>query len=173
MVTEMEEWSKRTAVWLPGIVRASIPTLGICYGHQLLAIALGGEAGDNPNGREFGTVAIRKTRSAENDLLFGYLPETFKAHVSHTQSVLKLPAGAHCLAFSEKESVHAFFAEPYAWGIQFHPEFNQDIVRTYIDDHKDMLRKEGQNPEEILKSVTETPISSDVLTRFGKIVASH
>jgi GMP synthase (glutamine-hydrolysing) len=93
--------------------------------------------------------------------------------VSHTQSVLKLPTGTHCLAFSEKEPVHAFFAEPYAWGIQFHPEFNQDIVKTYINEYKDTLRKEGQNPEKILKSVTETPISSDVLKRFGKIIANH
>ena len=56
MVTEREPWSERTAAWLAEAARADVPILGICYGHQLLAEALGGRVGDNPRGREIGTV---------------------------------------------------------------------------------------------------------------------
>src|SRR5512143_3057996 len=58
MVTEHQDWSERTALWLVKAVEHEIPILGICYGHQLLAYALGGEVGDNPHGREFGTVEV-------------------------------------------------------------------------------------------------------------------
>jgi GMP synthase (glutamine-hydrolysing) len=45
MVTDHEPWSERAAAWLRRAVVRQTPVLGICYGHQLLAYALGGEVG--------------------------------------------------------------------------------------------------------------------------------
>ena len=53
---------------------AGLPLFGICYGHQLLAHALGGEVGDNPVGREMGTVGIDLHPEAAHDPLFDGLP---------------------------------------------------------------------------------------------------
>ena len=47
MVSAREDWSERTAQWLRQAVKKGIPTLGVCYGHQLLAHALGGRVGPN------------------------------------------------------------------------------------------------------------------------------
>ena len=59
MVSERAEWSERAARWLAGVVREdAVPVLGLCYGHQLLAHALGGDVGPNPRGREMGTVEV-------------------------------------------------------------------------------------------------------------------
>ena len=69
MVTQHLQWSERIAEWLPEAAERQIPTLGICYGHQLLAYALGGKAGNNPQGPEFGTVDVHLTKKAQNDLL--------------------------------------------------------------------------------------------------------
>jgi GMP synthase (glutamine-hydrolysing) len=52
MVTQHHDWSESVAGWLSGAVERQIPTLGICYGHQLLAYAMGGSVGNNPNGME-------------------------------------------------------------------------------------------------------------------------
>ena len=54
LVTDREPWSERTAAWLRQVVEAGTPLLGICYGHQLLAHALGGRVEQSPRGREIG-----------------------------------------------------------------------------------------------------------------------
>ncbi len=56
MVSDHEAWADRTAEWLRTAVDAGVPVLGICFGHQLLAHALGGKVGPNPRGREIGTI---------------------------------------------------------------------------------------------------------------------
>ena len=58
MVTDRQPWSEFTADWLRAIPADSVPVLGICYGHQLLAHAWGGTVGYHPRGEEVGTVAI-------------------------------------------------------------------------------------------------------------------
>src|SRR5688572_19663066 len=64
MVTHREPWSVATAAWIPTLIEEGTPLLGICYGHQLLADALGGEVAKNPRGREIGTVQIDLTDDA-------------------------------------------------------------------------------------------------------------
>ena len=54
-VTDRADWSERTASWLVKAVKREIPILGICFGHQLLAYALGGKVDYMPGGPEFGT----------------------------------------------------------------------------------------------------------------------
>jgi GMP synthase (glutamine-hydrolysing) len=143
--------------------------LGICYGHQLLAYAMGGEVGPNPNGREFGTVEITLQAPARADSLLADMPERFFGNTSHTQSVLRLPEGATCLASSRQEGCHAFAIGPTAWGVQFHPEFDANVVRTYIDQSSHLLTAEGFSPQQLLDEVRETPEASAVLRRFAQL----
>ena len=94
MVTERHDWSERSAQWLRDAVHAGMPVFGICYGHQLLAHALGGEVGDNPAGREMGTVEIALDASATDDPLFAGLPARLRAQTTHLQTVLRPPPQA-------------------------------------------------------------------------------
>ena len=170
MVSDRESWSERTAAWLPSVVEAQAPLLGICYGHQLIAHALGGRVGDNPNGIEMGVAEIRLTHAGQRDPLLGHLPDTFPAHVSHRQSALELPPGAIVLASSEKDPHHAFRIPPNIWGVQFHPELNADIARIYIRKFSRALLWEGQDPQKISEAVRETPAARTVLKRFAEMV---
>src|SRR5688572_28824387 len=74
MVTDRHDWSERSAQWLCDAAHAGVPLFGICYGHQLIAHALGGEVGDNPVGREMGTIEVSLQPQAADDPLFAGLP---------------------------------------------------------------------------------------------------
>ncbi|UCH23774.1 MAG: glutamine amidotransferase [Deltaproteobacteria bacterium] len=170
MVTDQENWSEYTAAWLRKVIAAQTPLLGICYGHQLLAYALGGRVGPSPQGGEFGTVQTRLNEQARKDALFGGLPHLMPVQVCHSQFVLKLPPGARLLASSDRDPHHAFAYGAVAWGIQFHPEFNRDILISYIRAFSNTLLSEGQKPETLIGSASNTPYGKELLRRFGKIV---
>lgn len=170
MVTDAHPWSEEVTRWLPGAVEHHLPILGICYGHQLLAHALGGQAGFHPRGREIGTIQLHATRHAGSDLLFGELPSEFSAHVTHAQSVLRLPPNARLLAASDFEPHHAFALGDLTWGVQFHPEFDEKVTRHYILEQRETLRAEGRDIALLLKTVRPSPIGDQLLQRFAQIV---
>jgi GMP synthase (glutamine-hydrolysing) len=173
MVSHREPWSETTAAWLAQLVARDTPVLGICYGHQLLAHALGGEAGDHPQGAEVGTVTVTLDDAAATDALLRGLPAQFPAHAVHWQSALRLPEGAVRLAGNDHEPVHAFRAGEHAWGVQFHPEFDADVMRDYIDQLADGLARAGTDPAALREQVVPTDAAAGLLGRFARIVEAH
>ena len=171
MVTEHHDWSEQTAQWLAGAAARQMPTLGICYGHQLLAYALGGEVDDNPRGPEYGTVEVQLALEATADPLLGGWPPSIRVQVCHTQSVLRAPAGALRLAWNAHDACQAFRAGPCAWGVQFHPEFDADVVRTYIDHMRPLLMAEKQDPDGLRAATADTPYGEEILKRFARLAA--
>jgi len=166
MVSHRDAWSEATGRWLAAAARAGTPLLGICYGHQLLADALGGRADDHPQGLELGTVMVDLSAEAADDPLFGGLPARFPAHVVHRQSALQLPAGAVRLASNAWEPNQAFRIGDSAWGVQFHPEFDDDAMRGYVD-----VVAAGQADAQALRAqVRPTPEASSLLRHFAELV---
>lgn len=166
MVTERRDWSERSAAWLAEAAQAGLPLLGICYGHQLIAHALGGTVGDNPRGREMGTVDIDLHPQAGRDPLFAGLPTRFAAQATHLQSVLQPPPGATVLARNDHDACHAFRWGERAWGVQFHPEFSAGHMRGYIHARADALAGEGRDSRRMAAAVRAAPHARAVLRRF-------
>lgn len=174
MVTQRRDWSERSAAWLRDAVHAGTPVFGICYGHQLLAHALGGQVGDNPAGREMGTVEIALCDEARDDALFAGLPPRFAAQATHLQSVLRAPGGAVVLATSALDACHAFRAGTRAWGVQFHPEFSAGHMRGYAHARREALQAEGRCVRTLSRTIGAAPHARRVLRRFVRFArAAH
>lgn len=166
MVTDRHDWSERSADWLREAAHGGLPLLGICYGHQLIAHALGGEVGVNPTGREMGTIHLDLHPPAAADPLFAGLPARIPAQATHLQSVLRLPAGATVLAKSGQDAAHAFRWGDAVWGLQFHPEFSTTHMRGYIRARSEALASEGRCGKRLAREVSAAPQARQVLRRF-------
>ncbi len=171
MVSHREPWSERTAEWLAAAYRAGLPMLGVCYGHQLLAHALGGTVGPNPNGRRMGRFETR-VLAADDPLLGRYAPNQ-GFHVSHVESVLEPPTGAQVIGTAAHDPHHALRFGDRAWGVQFHPEFGRAVMRAYIQARAEPLTAEGQNPADLVRGVIDDTVGPGLLAGFGALVAGH
>lgn len=171
MLTDGISWLDDAADWLRKQAEKNIPILGICFGHQLLAYAWGGKVADNPNGIEVGTKRIIFNEKAKDDLLLKDFYPSILAQVSHVQSVVDLPENSIVLASSEQEPYQAFRIGKDIWGLQFHPEFDAEIIRKII------VSKAKAYPgkiavENLLAEIEEAPGSYSILKKFGEIVNS-
>ncbi len=173
MVSERLPWSERLAQWLKSCVDASVPVLGICYGHQVLAHACGGVVDYHPDGIEIGTRTIQLTEAAQQDLLFAQMPGEFPAQLVHSQSVHKLPADAVLLARGEHEAHQAYRVGRCAWGVQFHPEFSALAMKKYIQQLEQKLISENGDAKALSSAVVDTPDSAKLLRRFAEICNRH
>jgi GMP synthase (glutamine-hydrolysing) len=160
-VTSRAPWVLDTEAALAAFVRAGGPTLGICFGHQLLVQALGGSVTPNARGREIGTVDFEVT---DADPLFGEAPRTLRVNSSHVDAAERLPADARLLGRTRLDPHAAARFGERAWGVQFHPEFDGEIVRGYIDARRDAIRSEGADPDAL--PTEDTPESAELLRRF-------
>lgn len=172
MVSDREPWSEALVPWLRAAVQQQTPVLGICYGHQLLAHAMGGAVDDHPEGVEIGTVTVERHAASTDDPLLGGLPDAFAAQAVHWQSVHRLPPGAVLLASSAHEAHHAFRIGPCAWGVQFHPEFSAEALRAYLDGMTSLLADEGLDAAKISAGLKATPDAASVLPRFARFALS-
>ena len=171
-VTENLDWCIRLEQWTKKIIEHQIPLLGICFGHQVIAKAMGGVVDFHPISLEIGTKEIELLPGYEDDPLCSGLPETFKVHLFHSQSVLKLPAGATLLARNAFEQHQAFRIGKNAWGVQFHPEANAAATQGYIKNLSEDVQSAGIDPDHLINQVEETPHSASLLKRFGELVCN-
>ena len=168
MVTERLPWSERTAGWIRDAMDAELPLFGVCYGHQLMAQALGGRVDYLPGGREIGTHTIDLLPAARGDPLTGSLPSTFRAHTTHEQGVLEPPLGAAVLARSARDPHHLLRYGRHAVSVQFHPEFNAEVMRAYIHHKRAALDAEGGDVERLYREVAATPVARRLLRAFAR-----
>ncbi len=153
--------------WMSGVldfVRAAAnqtyPVFGTCWGHQVIARALGGEVRPDPQRAEFGCGAIQLTPAGKKDPLFSSFPELFQANMGHQDRVTQLPPDAIELAFNEGQRNQAFrIADLPIYGTQFHSELDaqtmQERLLSYRGHYDNELGGEDRF-REILESLRPT-----------------
>ena len=143
------------------------PVLGVCFGHQLLARAAGGDVVQNPRGREIGTVSVQLTDAGRKDPLFAWAggPE-IQVQATHVDAVDPLPAAATVLASNENTAAQAYRLSETVAGVQFHPELWGAAMRDLILSRRDKLAAEGRDPETLSARVREVEAGA-VLRAFA------
>jgi GMP synthase (glutamine-hydrolysing) len=169
-VRDEEPWMVRMQERARQLVLAGVPTLGVCFGHQILGEALGGRVERNPWGREIGTTKLGLT--TPDPLVFrpGHDSAQELVQMSHLDSVISLPERAEVLARTELEPFAAVRYGPRTWGVQFHPEMDDEIIRHYLMSREEVVRAEGLNFADILSSVRDDGYGARMLERFFELV---
>jgi len=165
-VTERAAWMLRAEEYLLTLVYGSVPTLGICFGHQLLGQALGGQVIRNPSGREIGTVAFEVI---DSDPLFSGAGAPWHANATHVDTLARLPPGARVLARTRLEPHAVVRFSEAAWGVQFHPEMDGSVIREYLESRRSLLKREAIDPEPLLRGVTDGAAGGSTLVQFVRL----
>lgn len=127
------------APWLPvvrGLIERAaeeaVPTLGVCLGHQLIAVALGGRVAVNPRGRLVGILPVGWRPDAAADPLLVAMPSLPSMAVQWNQDlVVGLPDGAVLLAATAAGEVQAVRFADTVWGVQVHPEADHALATRW------------------------------------------
>ncbi|MFQ6172881.1 type 1 glutamine amidotransferase [Oryzobacter sp. R7] len=124
-------WLAATRALVAEAVSRELPTLGVCLGHQLSAVALGGRVERNPSGRTVGVVPVALTAAGHEDPLLSGFDGRGAVHYND-DVVAQPPPGAVVLATLPDGRPQALRFGPRAWGVQFHPETSPEVFGAWL-----------------------------------------
>ncbi|NIH82292.1 type 1 glutamine amidotransferase [Amycolatopsis viridis] len=127
-------WLADVRTLLADAARTNVPTLAICLGAQLLAVAAGGRVEVGESGPEVGPSLVAKKDAAWSDPLFADLPLMQDVMHFHEDVITRLPRGAVLLASAPRYPNQAFRLHRSAYGLQFHIETTTAAVRAWAQD---------------------------------------
>jgi GMP synthase (glutamine-hydrolysing) len=173
---EAHPWLTATKQLIANTVEAGRPFLGICLGHQLAAVALGGEVVVNAAGRATGLTPIALTADGFADPLFEVVVSGSASVQWNNDVVSRLPTGATVLAVAPDGTVQAARLGPLAWGVQFHPEASPDVFASWLTDVPPGVEKARLEAAVAEIAAAETDLRQDwepLARRFADLVAAR
>jgi GMP synthase-like glutamine amidotransferase len=135
-VHDTDPWVADLLDLIRDIFAQGLPMFGACFGHQAIALALGGSVGPNPNGWVFGLThadIVHKTSWMQN------LPTILKQYGSHLEQVTKLPEGAMVLSSNSTCPVAGFRIAGTVYTTQNHPEMTPEFMASLVTEYAPKL----------------------------------
>jgi GMP synthase (glutamine-hydrolysing) len=126
----------------------ALPALGVCFGHQTLATALGGRV-EHMGDYEIG---YREVERAGDDRVLAGLDDRFLAFTTHQDAVVETPPGATRIAGNDY-GIQGF-RKGRAWGVQFHPEYDLDTAERIAAKKRDHEMLTSAEIDAVLDGVT-------------------
>jgi len=143
-------WLTPTKALLADAVTSGTPTLGVCLGAQLLAVACGGRVVVGGPGIEPGVLDIRWRPAAADDPLCAGLPDPYPGPSMHKDAIVALPPGADWLGETDMYPHQVFRVGGAAWGVQFHPEVSEATFRSWTPGCAEDLARAGTDADTVV-----------------------
>jgi GMP synthase (glutamine-hydrolysing) len=160
-----KEYIHRELELIRECVDKGIPTLGICFGHQMIARALLGFEGVRR--RESPEIGWKKVTLHKTGPLFEGLENEFHVFNSHFDEVCNLSDEFEILAFSAVCDAQVFQVRGKpVWGIQFHPEIDVESGKKFIGDLKQMFPELDIDFDRAINEVNDSGISKRFFENF-------
>jgi GMP synthase-like glutamine amidotransferase len=131
-VYDDEPWIARLLEALRTAHRRQVPLLGICFGLQAVAQALGGRVEPNPLGWELGLAELELSEAGRRWPPLAGAPRPLRILESHSDIAVALPPGAVVLASSRRTPVEVFSLGERVLCLQGHPEMDREMVRELV-----------------------------------------
>ncbi len=156
------------------IVAAGKPMFCSCFGHQALAVALGGTViTDRPNA-ELGTHEVTLNEVGRADPLFADCPSPFTAQFGHNDRVSELPPGALNLASTPLCPVQSYRLEGrLVYATQFHPEMSHEQNQERAMGYLQVYDVEQTTPERLARMFRPSHEASGLMARFLRMVVAQ
>jgi GMP synthase-like glutamine amidotransferase len=153
-----DPWITNLKEFVRALDKAKKPCLGICFGHQLVAEALGGKAEHSSKGWGIGAADFQVCGSPP---WMTELPTSFTILVSHQDQVILLPPHAHLLAQSDFCPLGGFFVEDHILCLQGHPEFTAPYLEQLLYKRKSIIGAEDTDKAliSLKKNVSQEAVS--------------
>ncbi|HUS61730.1 MAG TPA: hypothetical protein VMY34_06005 [Acidimicrobiales bacterium] len=150
-VYDSDGWIDAMSGFVRDVRDRRVPFVGICFGHQLIAHALGGRVERAESGWGVGTLQASVTRSAA-----WMVPgqDSYALLYSHQDQVVAMPMGGRVLASADHAPVAMLVVGDTMLGIQGHPEFGAPYLEALLADRIDRIGAERLN--EALESLAES-----------------
>jgi GMP synthase-like glutamine amidotransferase len=148
-------WLRDVEALLRRAVRHEVPTLAICLGAQLLAMAHAGTVERSPAGPEIGVTLVAKRDAAERDPLVGPTPMLPDVVQWHADEITELPLGAVLLFASTNYPHQAFRQGSRAWGLQFHIGADPAMVAHWAQRDPEALASAGLTAADVVAQVQQ------------------
>ena len=149
-------------------IAADVPTMAICLGAQLLAQVGGGSTRVAVDGPEVGATLVAKRDAADSDPVFGPLPLSPDVIQWHHDEIDRLPAGATLLASNPAGPHQAFRVGQHVYGLQFHIETDESLVRAWADDDPVGVASTGLSADAVCaRAVAVLPDVAEVWAPFA------
>jgi GMP synthase (glutamine-hydrolysing) len=151
--TDAHPWLAPLRALVRDAATTGVPTLGICLGHQVCAVAFGGTVEPNPHGQQLGLLEIGWTAAADDDALLGPLATPRRAVQWNDDLVTRLPDDAVPLAMTAYGETQAARFAPSVWGVQWHPEVDRSVLEVWARDDEERHLARGIDQERLLDDI--------------------